>query len=142
MAQAKQGDRVKVHYKGSLEDGTVFDTSFDKEPMEFTLGEHMVIPGFENAIDGMNEGETSKTVIPPQEAYGDYNEKMIAVVDRSQIPPEVEIQIGMVLKVGDNESDATNVCVTELSEHTITLDGNHPLAGKSLIFEINLVEVC
>ncbi|HEC91867.1 MAG TPA: peptidylprolyl isomerase [Candidatus Atribacteria bacterium] len=141
MAQAKIGDKVKVHYSGSLKDGTVFDSSLEKEPFEFTLGEDMVIPGFENAIIGMNEGETKTVSIPPEEAYGDYREELVVTVDRSQIPSDIEPRLGMVLQVRSREGTIANVIIRDITENSITLDGNHPLAGKELTFEIKLLEV-
>lgn len=141
MAQAKVGDRVRVHYSGFLEDGTMFDSSLEKEPFEFTLGEEMVIPGFENAVIGMKVGDTKKVSVPPEEAYGNYSEDLVVVIDRAQIPDHIDPELGMMLQVRSQEGTTTNVTITDISEDTVTLDGNHPLAGKELTFEIELLEI-
>ncbi|RMD93594.1 MAG: peptidylprolyl isomerase [Calditrichaeota bacterium] len=138
---AKSGDKVKVHYKGMLDDGTVFDSSFDSEPLEFVIGENMVIPGFENAVKGMNVGDTKKFSVPPEEAYGPYREDLVVEIDRSHVPPHIDLELGMMLQVRSQEGSVTNVKVTEIGEETVTLDANHPLAGKALTFEIELVDV-
>ncbi len=141
MAQAKVGDKVKVHYSGFLEDGTVFDSSLQSDPFEFTLGEGMVIPGFENAVIGMETGETKTINIPSDEAYGPHRKELVATIERTQIPENISPEVGMSLQVRTPDGSFTNVLITEVSEGTVTLDANHPLAGKDLIFEIKLVEI-
>ena len=141
MATAKSNDTVKVHYTGSLTDGTVFDSSADREPFEFTIGQGMVIPGFENAIIGMNEGDAKTVSIPAEEAYGPYQDELVAVVARSQVPPELEIEIGTILQVRSPEGGINRVMVKEITEENVTLDLNHPLAGKELVFELELIEI-
>ncbi len=141
MAQAKTGDKVRVHYSGFLEDGTVFDSSLDRDPLEFTLGEGMVIKGFEDAVLGMSVGETKTISIPSDEAYGPYREDLVAVVERSMVPPDIDPKVGLVLQLRTPDGSITDVVVTEVNDDTITLDANHPLAGKDLIFEIKLVEI-
>lgn len=141
MATAKLGDTVKVHYKGTLEDGAVFDSSENMDPLEFTLGEGDVIPGFENAVLGMNTGETKTVIISPEEGYGDPDEELIMVVDRSEIPPEIHPEIGMVLKASAQDGSSTHIVITDISDKDVTLDGNHPLAGLDLTFEIELIEI-
>ena len=141
MAQAKTGDKVRVHYSGFLEDGTVFDSSLDREPLEFTLGEGMVIKGFEDAVLGMSVGETKTISIPSDEAYGPYREDLVAVVEKNMVPPDIDPKVGLVLQLRTPDGSITDVVVTEVNEDTITLDANHPLAGKDLIFEIKLVEI-
>jgi peptidylprolyl isomerase len=140
VAEAKLGDRVRVHYRGTLNDGTEFDSSFGGEPLEFTLGEGMVIPGFENAIIGMQAGETKTVSIPPDEGYGPYVDELIAVVQRSVLPADLEPGVGMQLEAKGEDGTVTVVTVTEVSDDTVTLDANHELAGKDLNFEIQLVE--
>lgn len=140
MAEAKLGDRVKVHYRGSLKDGTEFDSSFDGAPLEFTLGAGMVIPGFENAIVGMTDGETKTVSIPPDDGYGSYSDELIAVIERSILPEEIEPEVGMQLEAKGEDGTVTVVTIKEVTEDTVTLDANHELAGKELIFEIQLVE--
>ncbi len=141
MAQAKAGDVVRVHYKGYFDDGTVFDTSRNAEPFEFTLGNDMVIPGFENAIIGMAVGDVRTVKIPPEEGYGERREDLVIEVDRNQVPPDIQPEVGMMLQLQSGQGEAIPVMVTAISETTITLDGNHPLAGKQLNFEIELVEI-
>ncbi len=140
MAEAKLGDLVRVHYRGTLKDGTEFDSSFDGEPLEFTLGEGMVIPGFENAIVGMTDGETKTVSIPPDEGYGPYSDELIAVIQRSILPDDLEPQVGMQLEAKAEDGTVTVVGITEVTDDTVTLDANHELAGQELIFEIQLVE--
>jgi peptidylprolyl isomerase len=141
MTKAKAGDRVRVHYTGSLEDGTIFDSSSGSEPMEFTIGEGILIPGFENAVIGMNEGDSKTASILPEDAYGDHIEELVVVVERSQIPSHVKPEVGMVLKATSDEGMVTPFIITEVTEDAVILDGNHPLAGKRLIFEIELLEI-
>lgn len=141
MVQAKAGDTVRVHYSGFLDDGTVFDSSLDREPFEFTLGQGMVIPGFEDAVVGMDVGETKTVNIPSERAYGPYRDELLVSVERSQVPPDIEPDLGMELQIRTPEGTVTNVTITEMDEESITLDANHPLAGKDLIFEIKLVEI-
>ncbi len=141
MAEAKLGDKVRVHYTGLLDDGTVFDTSVGREPFDFTIGENTVIPGFENAVVGMKVGDKKTISIPPGDAYGEYLDDLIVVINRSQIPPEIDAEVGMVLQVKSENGTATYVTVTDITDDAVTLDGNHPLAGKSLTFEIELLEI-
>lgn len=140
MSQAKLGDRVRVHYKLFLNDGTIFDSSLEREPLEFTIGEGMVIPGFENAVIGMNEGETKNISLPPEDAYGPYRNDLVFVVGRSMVPPDIDPQVGMGLQVRSPKG-IINVIITNVTDNTITLDGNHPLAGKDLKFEVKLLNI-
>ncbi len=139
--QVKAGDTVRVHYSGFLEDGTVFDSSLERDPFEFTLGQGMVIPGFEDAVMDMKVGETKTVDIPNEKAYGPYRDELLVVVEKSQVPPHIEPSVGMALQIRTPEGTVTNVNVTDMDDDTITLDANHPLAGKDLIFEIKLVEI-
>ncbi len=141
MAQAKVGDVVRVHYKGYFDDGTVFDTSRNAEPFEFTLGNDMVIPGFENAILGMEVGDVRTVEISPEEGYGERREDLVIEIDKNQVPPEIQPEVGMMLQLQSGQGEAIPVMVSAIGETTITLDGNHPLAGKKLNFEIELVEI-
>ena len=141
MAAAKLGDTVRVHYTGTLSDGAVFDTSAEMDPLEFILGEGDVIPGFENAIVGMNVGESKKISIPPEEAYGEPDDDLIMVVDRSDIPEDIVPEIGMVLRATAEDGAEAHIMITEIDADSVTLDGNHPLAGQELIFTIELVEI-
>lgn len=141
MAQAKEGDTVRVHYTGKLGDGTVFDTSDESEPLEFTIGKGQIIPGFEQAVVGMKPGETKTTTIPPEEAYGSRREDMTLTVDRGQFPEEIKPEPGQQLQIQQPDGRAAIVVVSGVSESTVTLDANHPLAGQPLTFEIQLVDV-
>lgn len=141
MALAKMNDTVKVHYTGMLKDGTVFDSSFDREPLEFTIGEGMVIPGFERGIIGMDVGETKEIDVPPEDAYGEYREDMIIPVARQNIPPHINPEPGMVLQLHDPHGGVTFVRVLDMDEHVVRLDANHPLAGKELHFTVKLMEI-
>ncbi|MBF0463694.1 MAG: peptidylprolyl isomerase [Nitrospirae bacterium] len=141
MAQVKMGDKVRVHYKGYLNDGSVFDSSLEREPMEFTMGEGMLIAGFENGVLGMNEGDAKTVKISPEDGYGPYRDDMVLVVEKSQVPPNINPYPGMVLQVRSNDGSSVNVTIAEIAETSVTLDGNHPLAGKELNFDITLVQV-
>jgi peptidylprolyl isomerase/FKBP-type peptidyl-prolyl cis-trans isomerase SlpA len=141
VAQAKEGDEVQVHYTGKLEDGTVFDTSQDGEPLSFTIGENRVIPGFESAVVGMEPGDTKTTEIDPEQAYGEHRDDMVMELDREQIPDDVEPEVGQQLQLRLENGQTVPVLITALGEDTVTIDANHPLAGRTLIFEIELVDV-
>ncbi|NLO04602.1 MAG: peptidylprolyl isomerase [candidate division WS1 bacterium] len=141
MAQAGAGDKVKVHYTGKLEDGTVFDSSQDSEPLEFTMDGGQIIPGFEEAVRGMEEGDQKTVEIPPEEAYGEHHENAVIEVSREELPEEIDPVIGMQLQVQDESGQAFPAMIAEVTDSSITLDANHPLAGHTLTFEIELVEV-
>ena len=141
MAQAGTGDTVRVHYTGKLDDGTVFDTSSGREPLEFTIGSGQVIPGFDSAVDGMSPGDSETIRIPAEQAYGPHREEMMLEVDRAQVPAELNPQVGERLEIKQQDGRSVPVTVTSVTEALITLDGNHPLAGQALTFEIELVEV-
>ena len=141
MAQAKTGDTVKVHYTGKLDDGTVFDTSADREPLQFTIGERQLIPDFEQAIVGMNPGEAKTVQITSENAYGQHHEEMVMVVDRKEFPEDLEPKVDQRLQVQKSDGQAFAVTVTDVSESEVTLDANHPLAGKDLTFDIELTEI-
>ena len=141
MAQAKLGDRVKVHYTGTFVDGTAFDSSNEREPMEFSIGGMQVIPGFEQAVIGMAPGESKTEKVACEDAYGLKRDDMIVEVERQYIPKEINPEVGQLLEMQRPDGQSIPVRVTEVSENTITLDANHPLAGKDLVFEIILVEI-
>ena len=141
MSQAKQGDNVKIHYKGTLDDGTEFDSSEGREPLEFELGSGQVIPGFDNAVDGMTVGESKNVRIESGDAYGERHEQLIQEVPRTALPPEMEPEVGMALQSQAPDGQVMNLVVTAVAETTITVDANHPLAGQALTFEIELVAI-
>jgi len=135
------GDKVKVHYTGSLEDGSVFDTSDGRDPLEFTIGESQVIPGFEKAVLDLNPGESTKITIPSNQAYGEVREDMMVEVERAKLPDNITPQLGLQLALNQPDGQSIPVIISKLTESHITLDANHPLAGKDLTFEIELVSV-
>jgi len=141
MAAAKSGDTVKVHYKGTLNDGSVFDSSQDRDPLEFQLGAGQILPGFEKAVEGLTPGEKASTSIPAAEAYGERNDQAIIKVDRKDLPEGLDPQVGQQLQMRNPEGQAMPVRVAEVSETEVTIDANHPLAGQDLNFEIELVAV-
>jgi peptidylprolyl isomerase len=141
MKQASVGNSVKVHYKGTFDDGTVFDSSLDCDPLEFTIGGGQVIPGFEDAVIGMSIGETKTSRVTSDKAYGSHLEEMVVAFDRGQLPDDLQPSIGKVLQFRRNDGYIIEVKVTDLSDTSVTFDGNHPLAGKDLIFEIQLLEI-
>jgi peptidylprolyl isomerase len=141
MAQAQHGDMVKVHYTGRLANGTTFDTSMQREPLEFTLGEGQLIPGFEEAVLGMTPGESKTATIPADQAYGPYHSERIMEVERHHLPPDLHPELGQRLQLTRPDGTSLTVMVTAVTEEQVTLDANHPLAGKDLIFDIRLVEI-
>ena len=142
MAQAKSGDTVKVHHTGTLEDGTVFDSSIPREePLEFTIGDNKLIPAFEEAVVGMDIGDSKSIVVDGDNAYGPRNEEMIMAVDRSNIPEDLPLEVGSQLKISQDDGHSMIVMITAVTDDKVTLDANHPLAGKDLSFEIELVEI-
>lgn len=141
MAKAKQGDTVKVHYTGKLEDGTIFDTSSNRDPLEFTIGNGEIIPGFEEAVIGMSPGETKTVKVPANKAYGPHHKEMVVTVSRAQFPENLSPQVGQMLEVRQSDGAVIVVTVADVTDESVTLDANHPLAGKELIFDIELVEI-
>ncbi|NMC74228.1 MAG: peptidylprolyl isomerase [Geobacteraceae bacterium] len=139
--RAKANDRVKVHYKGFLRDGTVFDSSLGKEPFVFVIGEGSVIPGFEKGIVGMCAGDTKTITLPPEEGYGLHRDELCAVVARSRIPSTINRRQGMKLEVQSSSGTSAQAIVLEVTDSDVTLDLNHPLAGKELLFELELLEI-
>jgi peptidylprolyl isomerase len=140
-AKAKNGDTVKVHYTGKLEDDTVFGTSTDSEPLEFEIGAGQIIKGFEQAVVGMKAGETKTEIIEADNAYGPSRKEMVLAVERSQLPEDIDPKVGDQLQINQQENQPVQVTVTEVTDEKITLDANHPLAGKDLTFDIELVEI-
>lgn len=139
MIRADQGDIVKVHYTGRLADGTVFDASPAGRPLHFILGRQEVIPGFEAAVAGMYLGEKKSVTIPAGQAYGAHQERHVETLERSRLPAGVELQVGRQLEVVCADDERLLLMVTALTETTVTLDGNHPLAGRELHFDIELL---
>ena len=142
MAQADTGQTVKVHYKGTLNDGREFDSSHQRgEPLEFTIGLDRMIPGFEAAIIGMAPGESKTVRIPSEEAYGGYQDELVRDFPRGEFPDHIEFEEGLILSADSPDGQRIRFKVLSFSEKVVTLDGNHPLAGEDLTFEIELVEI-
>lgn len=141
MAQAKQGDKVRVHYTGRLTDGTVFDSSQGRDPLEFEIGRHQVIPGFEKAVEGLSVGESTTTTIPAAQAYGERSENLVMQVPLAHMPEGLNPQEGQQLYMRQPNGQPVAVRVAAVSKDTVTLDANHQLAGKDLTFEIRLVKI-
>ena len=141
MAQAKYGDTVKVHYTGKLDDGTVFDASVNGDPLQFTIGSGQIIPGFEQAVVGMNPGESKTVKIPAEDAYGQRREDLVLEVEKSQLPEGLKPEVGLQLQSRQPDGRIVVLTIADMTESHVTLDANHPLAGKDLTFEIQLVEI-
>lgn len=141
MPQAKQGDTVKVHYSGRLDDGSEFDSSRKREPLEFTLGEGHVIPGFEEGVMGMNIGDTKTIRIPSDQAYGPRREELELNVLRTEFPPDINPVVGEQLQLSQPDGQVVIVTISKVSDESVTLDANHPLAGKDLTFDLELMEI-
>jgi peptidylprolyl isomerase len=142
MRQAKQGDTVRVHYRGKLKDGSEFDASFDREPLQFTIGGGQVIPGFEEAVVGMNPGDSKTTELPAEKAFGRYLEDMVVVVAKSQFAEwDLEPTVGEQMPIPQPDGSSVDVTVTEVTESEVTVDANHPLAGEDLTFDIELIDI-
>ena len=142
MSEAKKGDTVRVHYTGRLGDGSEFDSSTDGDPLEFTIGEQQVIPGFEKAVVGMSPGQTKTETIVAANAYGEYHPDHVFKVDRGLFPEHITPETGMRLMMSRPDSgEGMAVTVKSVAGEEVTLDANHPLAGKDLTFEIKLVEI-
>ena len=141
MSEVKTGDTVQVHYTGKLETGEQFDSSRERDPLQFTLGNGELIPGFENAVIGMKVGDEKTVRIPSNEAYGPYVEEMKMVIDRAKMPEDLELKIGLNLTLRGSDERKLNVKIVDVAENTVTMDANHPLAGKDLLFDIELVKI-
>jgi len=141
MSQAKTGDTVRIHYKGTLQDGTEFDSSRGKEPLEFSLGSGQVISGFDAAVEGMSVGEAKSVTIEPDDAYGPRHEQLVQEVPKSALPDDLEAKVGMQLQSQSPDGRVTTLVVADVRENSITVDANHPLAGQALTFDIELVAI-
>jgi peptidylprolyl isomerase len=141
MSQAKPGDTVSIHYTGTLDDGTQFDSSQGREPLEFEVGSGQVIPGFDKAVEGMTVGDNKSVRIEADDAYGQRHEQLVQEVDRSMLPDNLEPEAGMTLQSNSPDGQVMQFVVTDVTEQTITVDANHPLAGQALTFAIELVGI-
>ncbi|MDR3320017.1 MAG: peptidylprolyl isomerase [Desulfovibrio sp.] len=137
----KKGDKVRVHYTGSLSDGTEFDSSRERESLEFTLGEGSFISGFEAAVEGREPGETVTVTVPSDQAYGEADPELVFTVARMQVPGHIPLEVGTTLRLENEQEGKMDVVITGVGEDDITLDANHPLAGKNLTLEIEILGV-
>lgn len=141
MSQVKKGDNVQVHYTGRLNDGTVFDSSQGREPLAFTVGAGQMIQGFDKAVVGMSVGDNLTVTIPSAEAYGEYRSDLVIVVPSEQFPEGANPQVGDRFAINQENGYQIPVIVTEVNSNGVTLDANHELAGKELIFDIQMVSI-
>lgn len=141
MATARSGDTVRVHYTGRLADGTVFDTSQGREPLEFALGSGQVIAGFDDAVEGMSPGESKSVWIPAADAYGPHDEDLLLLVEMDRFPPHIRPEVGQRLQMTREDDEPILVTVVDVMEEGVLLDENHPLAGRDLTFDLELVEI-
>lgn len=141
MEGIREGDQVQVHYTGKLQSGEVFDSSQGREPLNLTIGEGKIIPGFEQALLGMQTGEKKSFDLTPDQAFGERRDELVHVIQKEQIPSDVKLEIGMQLALEGQQKEPVPAQVVDISESTVTLDTNHPLAGKDITFEVDVVEV-
>lgn len=141
MAEAKEKDKVRVHYTGKLEDGTVFDSSRERDPLEFTIGEERLIPGFEQAVVGMQPGETKVENVAAGEAYGPFRDELVQELSRKDFPDDITLSQGQRFEARTASGQPLMLTVIDVADDKVTVDANHPLAGKDLVFEIELVEI-
>jgi peptidylprolyl isomerase len=141
MKKVRNGDKVRVHYTGRLDDGTIFDTSQGREPLTFVVGKGQLIKGFEDAVIGMEVGEKKTVKILSKDAYGPHREELVLTVPRKDFPPHIEPREGLALRMREPDGDVIRLTIKEVTEDTVTLDANHPLAGQDLTFEIEMMEI-
>ena len=141
MTTAKNGDTVRINYSGKLTDGTEFDSSAGREPLQFTLGAGEVIPGLEAHVEGMEQGSKSTVTIPPEAAYGPRREEAVQTLDRANLPPQLELAVGAQLQAKTADGKVMPITVVDLDDKSVKVDTNHPLAGRDLVFDVELVEV-
>ncbi len=141
MEGIREGDRVQVHYTGKLQSGEVFDSSQGREPLDLTIGEGKIIPGFEQALLGMQTGDKKSFDLTPDQAFGERKDELVHVIQKEQIPSDIKLEIGMQLALEGQQKEPIPAQVVDISESTVTLDTNHPLAGKDITFEVDVVEI-
>ncbi len=141
MTEVKSGDTVRIHYKGSLNDGSVFDSSEGRDPLEFTVGSGQIIPGLDSALPGMKVGDEKTVHVPADNAYGAKDPNATQPVPRDQFPADIPLEVGTQLQVQTPNGQVMTVSIVEVREDSVVLDANHPLAGKDLIFDISLVAI-
>lgn len=141
MSQVKKGDTVHIHYTGTLQDGSVFDSSEGRDPLAFTVGSGQIIPGLESAMEGMNVGDTRRVEVPSDQAYGPVQEEARQAVPRADIPEEIPMEVGTQVNAQNQEGQVMTLTIHEVTDEHVVLDANHPLAGKDLIFDVELVAI-
>jgi peptidylprolyl isomerase len=142
MSQSvKKGDTVKIHYTGRIKDGPVFDSSVERDPLEFEIGSGSIIKGLEKAVVGMKPGEKKEISVPPEEGYGDLDQKLLFDMPKEKIPADIKPEVGMRLQLVNSKGQTIPVLITEIKDESIKIDANHPLAGKELIFNIELLQI-
>jgi peptidylprolyl isomerase len=141
MEGIKEGDVVRVHYTGKLQSGEVFDSSEGQDPLQVTIGQGKIIPGFERALIGMQNGEKKTFDLAPEQAFGERRDELVHVIEREQVPPDLKLEVGMQLALEGKDQEPIPAQVVDLSESTVTLDTNHPLAGKPITFDIDVVDI-
>lgn len=141
MKRVEDGNTIKIHYTGKLDDGTVFDSSKEREPMEFTMGNGGLIKGFEDAVRGMTVGEMKTIRIVSGEAYGPYRDDLVMSINKAQLPPDIDAREGAMLSLRHPNGGTIDALISEVTADSVTLDANHPLAGEDLTFELELVEI-
>jgi len=141
MREVRNGDTIKVHYRGRLEDGTVFDSSEGREPLQFEVGSGMVIPGFDKGVLGMTVGQKKTVIIPVDEAYGPVQEEMYMEFPINRFPEDMKPEVGMSLNMSNGSGQAIPVVIAEVLDEVVILDANHPLAGEDLTFDLDLVDI-
>ena len=141
MQEAQVGDLVSVHYTGKLTDGEVFDSSRDRDPLKFTLGNKELLGGFEDGVVGMKPGETKSLTLNPEQAFGDRREDLVLELPKNEFPQNITPSVGLHLKMSNASGAGMTVVITDVGDDSVTLDGNHPLAGQSVVFDIELIEI-
>jgi len=141
MTQVKNGDAVKIHFTGTLADKTIFDSSFDRDPLEFTIGSGHVFPGLEQGIIGMKSGDKKTITLPPEEAFGKKQQELIVNLEKSEFPQNTPFAVGLQLQIRGKDGFVADIRITDMTEDTVTVDANHPLAGETLIFDIELLDI-
>lgn len=141
MQAAQVGDMVSVHYTGKLTNGEVFDSTKDRDPLEFTLGNKELLGGFEEGVVGMKPGETKSVTLNPEQAFGDRREDLVMELPKDEFPQHITPSVGLQLKLGNASGTSLTVVITEVGDDSVTLDGNHPLAGQTIVFDIDLIEI-
>ena len=141
MKEAQVGDLVSVHYTGKLKNGEVFDSSKDRDPLEFTLGNKELLAGFEDGVVGMKPGESKSVTLEPQNAFGNRREDLLLKLPKKEFPQHITPSVGLQLRLSNAEGKEMTVVITEVGEESVTLDGNHPLSGQTVVFDIELLEI-